>query len=88
MSWTVTYTSQAARELDRLPGNMKTRILAKVRLLAEAPYAPNNNVKALKGVEERQYRLRVGDWRVIYELRDGQMLVLVLKIGSRGSVYD
>jgi mRNA interferase RelE/StbE len=39
-------------------------------------------------VEERQYRLRVGDWRVIYELRDGQMLVLVLKIGSRGSVYD
>jgi len=34
-----------------------------------------------------QYRLRVGDWRVIYELQDAVMTVLVVRVGHRGDVY-
>ena len=54
--------------------------------LARDPYAPNANVKALKG--RPAYRLRVGDWRAIYELDKGRVVVLVLDIGPRGSIYE
>jgi len=57
----------------------------KLRLLATAPYAPNNNVKKLQGREG--YRMRVGDCRVIYEIRDDQLIVLVLDSGPRGGIY-
>ena len=87
-AWTIVYHAEALEDLDRLPENWKARIVKKVKLLAENPYALNNNVKALKGMENRTYRLRVGDWRVIYELRDGIVVILVLRIGSRGSVYE
>lgn len=41
----------------------------------------------LAGTEARLWRLRVGDYRVIYEIRDDRLLVLVIRIGHRGSVY-
>lgn len=84
--WTIAYTDVATRELARLPTNISRRIVEKIGLLAADPYAPNNNVKRLKG--SGAYRLRVGDWRVLYELEDEVLKVLVLRVGPRGSVYD
>jgi len=66
-----------------MPANEATRVIAKIELYAEDPAALSNNVKALKGRDG--IRLRVGDWRVIME--DGVILA-VLEIGARGSVYD
>jgi len=60
-------------------------IRGKLRNMATDPLAPNNNVKKLQGREG--YRLRVGDWRIIYEIRDEQLIVLVLDIGPRGGIY-
>ncbi|MCM2357171.1 MAG: type II toxin-antitoxin system RelE/ParE family toxin [Geobacteraceae bacterium] len=57
----------------------------KLRQLAVDPYATNNNVTKLQGREG--YRLRVGDWRVIYEIRDECLTILVLDIGPRGGIY-
>lgn len=66
-----------------MPANESARVIAKIELYAEDPSALANNVKALKG--RNGIRLRVGDWRVIME--DGIVLA-VLEIGARGSVYD
>lgn len=52
---------------------------------AADPYRPHNNVTALQG--RFGYRLRVGDNRVIYTLNDGELVVLVVKAGSRGGIY-
>ena len=68
-----------------MPRTTAILIRDKLRELATDPYAPNNNVKKLQGREG--YRLRVGAWRVIYEIRDGQMIILVLDIGPRGGIY-
>jgi mRNA interferase RelE/StbE len=79
----ITYTRAAIRSLKRMPANESSRVVAKIELYAQEPDALTNNVKALKGRDG--IRLRVGDWRVIME--DGVVLA-VLEIGGRGSVYD
>jgi len=53
--------------------------------LAQDPYARNPNLTKLQG--RSGYRLRVGDWRVIDELEDEGLVILVLKVGPRGEVY-
>ncbi|MDK9721349.1 MAG: type II toxin-antitoxin system RelE/ParE family toxin [Rhodospirillales bacterium] len=86
MAWRVEYSSEVIVTLRRMPANTARTIRGKVERLAGNPYAPNNNVKALKG--RPGYRLRVGDWRVIYELQGSVLVVEVLAIAPRGSVYD
>jgi len=81
----LTYLKRAERALLTMPRATAILICDKLRLLATAPYASNNNVKKLQGREG--YRMRVGDWRVIYEIRDDQLIVLVLGIGPRGGIY-
>ncbi|MBX3056054.1 MAG: type II toxin-antitoxin system RelE/ParE family toxin [Anaerolineae bacterium] len=82
----VTYSRQAERALLRLPRHLASRIREKLDQIAVDPYAQHNNVTRLQG--RPGYRLRIGDWRVIYKIQDGEMFILVLKIGPRGDVYD
>lgn len=84
--YTVVFTKQAMRVLRRLPRNIAELIRGKIMEIAQDPYAMHNNVTKLVG--RPGYRLRVGDWRVIYELQNEQLVLLVLKIGPRGEVYE
>ena len=68
-------------KLDR---PVQERVLRSLRRLAADPRAAAS-VKALKGSNE--YRLRVGDWRVVYTLHDDVLMVLVVRIAHRGEVY-
>jgi len=81
----VVTTKSFDKALARLPLNWQKRIVAKVREVAADPYAPNNNLTKLQGRDG--YRLRVGDWRVIYELQDERLVMLVLDMGPRGDIY-
>ena len=47
----------------------------------------NGNIKRLKGSLEGCYRLRLRTYRVIYEKRENELIILVLRVGSRGDVY-
>jgi mRNA interferase RelE/StbE len=67
-----------------MPRNLADTIQKKITALAVDPYAPNNNATKLQGREG--YRLRVGDWRVLYELDNGQLRVLDVK--PRGGAYQ
>jgi mRNA interferase RelE/StbE len=67
-----------------LPRNLAETIEKKIVALVVDPYAPNNNARKLQG--RTGYRLRVGDWRVLYDL-DGQRL-LVLDVKPRGGAYQ
>ncbi|MCA1608607.1 MAG: type II toxin-antitoxin system RelE/ParE family toxin, partial [Acidobacteria bacterium] len=55
-------------------------------LLAQNPYSELLNVKKLR-VPEDVFRFRIGDYRVLYEIRNKQLVVLVIKIGHRREVY-
>lgn len=84
--YTVVFTKQALRVLRRLPRNIAELIRVKITEIAQEPYATHNNVTKLVG--RPGYRLRVGDWRVIYELQNEQLVLLVLKVVPRGEVYE
>jgi mRNA interferase RelE/StbE len=77
--WSVVYSGDAIRVLGRMDRAVAKRIRSKILLLPQNPKAPNNNVKKLSGVAG--YRLRVGDWRVIYTLEQNVLIVVVVRIG-------
>ncbi len=84
--YSVEITRDAIKALRKMPRNVATLIREKIGALAINPYAPNNNVKKLKGADD--YRLRVGDWRVVYTLKDDRLVIVVIRIAPRGGVYD
>jgi len=81
----VVYTKEALKGLKKLPTNWQRRIESKVKLLANDPYKENNNIKKL--VDSDLFRLRVGDYRIIYEINDEVVAITIIKIKPRGSVY-
>jgi mRNA interferase RelE/StbE len=83
--YTVITTRSFNRAIARLPANWQKRIVAKIKGVAVNPYAPSNNLTKLQGREA--YRLCVGDWRVIYELHDERLVMVILEVGPRGGIY-
>jgi mRNA interferase RelE/StbE len=81
----VVYSDAAAKTLSRMDRATSRRIMSKVTQLARDPSSLANNVKRIQG-EARMWRLRVGNWRVIYD--DDGIVLFVFKVGPRGSAYD
>ena len=61
------------------------RIRDRLGQIAEDPFAQYPNVTKLQN--RPGFRLRVGDWRVIYDVQEDELVILVLKVGSRGDIY-
>lgn len=74
----------AVKTLNRLDGRTRHRIRTAIDNVAADPRAPNNNVRPLRG---GGYRLRVGGWRVIYDLDHGARTMTVRAIRQRGGAY-
>jgi mRNA interferase RelE/StbE len=81
----IVFAKEAQKALLRMPKKAALVIRQKLEQLATDPYASNPNAKKLQN--RSGYRLRIGDWRVIYEIQNDQLVILVLKIASRGEVY-
>jgi mRNA interferase RelE/StbE len=81
----ILFTKSADKTLRKLPRNTAQRIRRSLDDLATNPYAEHLDVTKLQN--RPGYRLRVGDWRVIYEIENDQLIILVLLVGSRGEVY-
>ena len=82
----IEYSRDALKSLLRMPANTARLIRTKVERLAADPLEPNNNVKRLRGIDA--FRLRVGDWRIVYEVDRRTIVIAVIRIGPRGSVYE
>ncbi len=84
MSYRIEFTPSAARAFKKLPGAIQGRIAPKIDALTVNPRP--HGVEKMGGHENR-YRVRVGEYRVIYVISDGLRLVTVAVIGHRREVY-
>ena len=75
-------TRSAAKELERVPAKDRQRMVARIRSLAGNP----RPVGAEKLSGEDKYRLRQGDYRILYEIADSALIVTVVRIGNRRDV--
>ena len=81
----IDYDPRAVKELSKLDRNVARRVHAAVLALADDPRPPG--CRQLVGYPGL-WRIRVGDYRVIYTIEDDVLLVLVLRVGHRGRIYD
>jgi mRNA interferase RelE/StbE len=83
----VILTKRASKGLEKAPEHIKRSSIEALDTLQQSS-APVKlfDVKKLKGTE-RVFRIRIGDWRIIYEVHMKESMIVVLEIGSRGRVY-
>jgi mRNA interferase RelE/StbE len=84
MAWQVRFKPSALREFQALPRQVQVRIGTRLDALAVDPRP--HGVKKLEGGGDL-YRIRVGDYRVVYAIDGPALVVLVVKVGHRGDVY-
>jgi mRNA interferase RelE/StbE len=84
MTYTVRLNARVGKVLDRLPPDMRRRLVRRLEALEDNPRP--RGVEKLAGVEEL-YRVRVGAYRIVYTIRDRELVVIVVRIGHRRDVY-
>ena len=85
MSYRVEFTTAAARQVKKLPRPARDRLLTAIEGLQDDPRP--HGAKKLTG-EQTAWRIRVGDYRVIYDVLDAELVVTVVRAGHRRDVYD
>jgi mRNA interferase RelE/StbE len=81
----VTLTKAAARELRKLPVEAQRRIATVFNQLSAEPRPPG--VEKLTDQGEDFYRVRTGNYRVIYQINDKELVVLIVSVGDRKDIY-
>ncbi len=84
MKWTVRLLASVQKTLDGMSGDLFDRMVHALRRLEADPR--HQGAVKLSGMGD-QWRVRVGDWRILYSIRDRDLVVLVIRIGHRREVY-
>ena len=84
MSFSIRIKESAAKELRRVAKPDRARIVAAIDRLSETPHLGTSLKGDLRGLR----RIRVGDYRILYEVRDKELVVLVVRIAHRGDAYQ
>ncbi|MDA8121838.1 MAG: type II toxin-antitoxin system RelE/ParE family toxin [Deltaproteobacteria bacterium] len=83
-SYRLSIKQSAAKEIEALPKNDRIRVLKRIKGLSENPRPPV--CEKLSGHDK--YRVRQGDYRIVYSVSDEELIVLVVKVAHRREVYS
>ena len=82
--WTVTFKQSVAKDLRAIPNVDVRRILERIETLTSNPRGDG----CVKLAGQERYRVRQGAYRIVYEIHDDHLVVIVIKVGHRSSVYE
>jgi mRNA interferase RelE/StbE len=85
MTYRVEFTKAADRAFCKLEKSVQAQLQKEIRLLAAEPRP--SKCKKLKGAANR-WRIRSGNYRMVYEVHDGVLLILILDVGHRKDIYN
>lgn len=83
MAYIVQFKPAALRNLERLPTDIQLRIARAIDALVHDPFPSGS--KKMRGLDA--HRIRIGDYRVVYQVHARQLLVLIIRVGHRREVY-
>lgn len=82
--YNIQYSHTAAKALRKAPANIAKRLMSAIEELAVAPY----EMAGIKKLTAREgYRLRVGDWRILYTIHNDILTIHILDVGNRKEIY-
>jgi mRNA interferase RelE/StbE len=84
MRYGLEFTTSASRELNSLDTQVRKRIITKITGLCDDPFP--SGTKKLQGLPNH-FRIRVGDYRIVYRVDGDRVIVVIVKIGHRKEVY-
>jgi mRNA interferase RelE/StbE len=84
MRYALEFTASAARELERFDKQVERRITTKITSLSDDPFP--GDVKKMKGLEDH-FRIRIGDYRVVYRVDGKRVIVVIVRVGHRREIY-
>ncbi|KAF1086385.1 Plasmid stabilization system protein [Sporotomaculum syntrophicum] len=84
MSYNVVIANSVQKVIKKMDKPTRERIIKRIKELQKSPWA--GDVKPLKGLPG-ELRTRVGDWRIIYSIDSDQLIIIILKVSSRGDAY-
>jgi len=85
--YTLNFLNSAKKEFKKLEQLAQKNIKDKLELLATNPDVLKNNIKALKGEYKGKFRLRIKEYRVIFQVKDEELIIIVVRIGHRKDIY-
>ncbi|MDF1877181.1 type II toxin-antitoxin system RelE/ParE family toxin [Sulfurimonas sp. SAG-AH-194-L11] len=85
--YTLNFLNSAKKEFKKLDTVAQKTIKEKLLLLVENPEHLKNNIKALKGEYKGKFRLRVHQYRIIFQVKDEELIIIVVRVGHRKEVY-
>ncbi|ECG5862901.1 type II toxin-antitoxin system RelE/ParE family toxin [Salmonella enterica] len=88
MVWTINYSDRALKSLRKMDKQNARRIVDFMDLRIAVAADPRQSGRPLKGDLGEFWRYRVGDYRILCEIRDDELIILVATIGHRREVYD
>ena len=87
MAWAIELADSAANALDKLDPTTQQRIWRFIRGRLSRTNNPRQSGKALTGKYAGLWRYRIGDYRLVCQLQDARLVILVIKVGHRSDVY-
>ena len=83
-SYSLAFKKSVAKDLSSIPNKDVKRILNRINSLQENPRAEG----CVKLSNQEKYRVRQGVYRIVYEIQDNELIILVVKVAHRGQVYN
>lgn len=83
--YTVKFSKKADKAYKKLPRNIQSRIDEKLEYLRQTPRG--TDTKKLSGMDGL-YRTQVGNYRIVFEIEDNELVVWIVDVGPRGSIYQ
>ena len=87
MKYTVDYDRKAKKQLDKMDSSVSEKIYGWINEHLEGCDNPRAFGKALKGNRKGYWRYRVGDYRIIADIQDDKIVIIITEVGHRGDVY-
>ena len=81
------FLAKAQNDLNHIDRAHQKIIKEKLLILARNPAVLKNNIKKLGGIKDDYYRLRVGNYRVIFKKEEKELIIIIIRIGHRKEIY-